>query len=411
MPVLNNIRTLYICPADGAHDDAGAIDDAALAWRDGRITWAGPAAELPGEYADDERHDAEEGIAIPGLVDCHTHLAFGGWRADEFAQRCAGATYLEIARAGGGIARTVEQTRAASEDELTERCRGFLKDMAALGVTTVECKSGYGLNLEDELKQLRVYRRLAGDSPLRIVPTFLGAHIMPPDYRDDREAYIRLLTEEVIPRIAEDGLAEFCDVFVEETAYTVDEARRILAAAREHGLRAKLHADQLSDSGGGALAAEFDAASADHLEYLSEDGRKAMADRGVVAVSLPLATTYLNQKPMDGRMMIDAGIPVAVATDFNPGSSPSFHLPLAMTLACIQQGMSPAESLRGATTVAARALGRASEVGSLEPGYAADFAVIGVESLNHWLYHFVANACRQTWASGRRIQNAGSPVS
>lgn len=400
MPVLENIRTLYTCPAGGAHDDVGAIDDAALAWRDGRVAWAGPAADLPPDFAGEERHDAGGGIVIPGLVDCHTHLAFGGWRADEFAQRCAGATYLEIAKAGGGIARTVEQTRAASEDELHERCCGFLKDMAALGVTTVECKSGYGLNVDDELKQLRVYRRLAGESPMRIVPTFLGAHIIPPDYREDRDAYIRLLTEELIPRIADEGLARFCDVFVEETAYTADEARRILAAAREHGLRAKLHADQLTDSGGGALAAEFDAASADHLEYLSEAGRRAMADKGVVAVSLPLATTYLNQKPMDGRAMIDAGIPVAVATDFNPGSSPSFHLPLAMTLACIQQGMSPAESLRGATTVAARALGMEEEAGSLAPGYPADFAVIGVTSLNQWLYHFVANACRLTAAAG-----------
>lgn len=402
MPVLENIRTLYTCPADGAHDEVGAVQDAALAWRDGKVAWAGTAAELPAEYRDEERLDAGSGIVIPGLVDCHTHLAFGGWRADEFAQRCMGTSYIEIARAGGGIARTVEQTRAASEDELMARCRGFLRDMASLGVTTVECKSGYGLNLEDELKQLRVYRRLSGESPLRLVPTFLGAHIIPPEYRDDRDAYIGLLTEEVIPRIAEEKLAVFCDVFVEETAYTAEEGRRILAAAREHGLRAKLHADQLSDSGGGALAAEFDAASADHLEYLSAEGARAMAEKGVVAVSLPLATTYLNQKPMNGRRMIDAGIPVAVATDFNPGSSPSFHLPLAMTLACVQQGMSPAESLRGATTVAARALGLESEVGSLAPGYAADFAVIGADSLNQWLYHFVANACHGTWAGGVR---------
>lgn len=408
MPVLTNIRTLYTCSSDAAHDDAGPIDDAVLAWRDGVISWTGPAADLPGEYAEAPRHDAKGGIVIPGLVDCHTHLAFGGWRADEFAQRCMGTSYIEIARAGGGIARTVEQTRSATEDELIERCRGFLEEMAALGVTTVECKSGYGLNLNDELKQLRVYRRLAGETPLRLVPTFLGAHIIPPEYRDDRDAYIRLLVEEVIPRIAEEQLAVFCDVFVEETAYTAEEGRRILAAAREHGLRAKLHADQLSDSGGGALAAEFDAASADHLEYLSDEGARAMAEKGVVAVSLPLATTYLNQKPMDGRRMLDAGIPVAVATDFNPGSSPSFHLPLAMTLACIQQGMSPAESLRGATTVAARALGMESRVGSLAPGYSADFAVIGADSLNQWLYHFVANACRGTWAGGERIRPADS---
>lgn len=406
MTVLTNIRTLYTCPADGAHDDVGAVDDAALAWRDGRVAWVGPARDLPAEFADDERHDARGGIVVPGLVDCHTHLAFGGWRADEFAQRCMGTSYIEIARAGGGIARTVEQTRAATEDELLERCRGFLADMSALGVTTVECKSGYGLDLENELKQLRVYRRLAADAPQHIVPSFLGAHIVPPEYREDRDAYIRLLTDEIMPRIAEEELARFCDVFVEETAYSVEEGRRILTAAREHGMRAKLHADQLSDSGGGALAAEFDAVSADHLEYLSDEGVRAMAEKGVVAVSLPLATTYLDQKPMDGRRMIDAGVPVAVATDFNPGSSPSFHLPLAMTLACVQQGMSPAEALRGATTVAARAVGMEREVGSLMPGFSADFAVIGTGSLNQWHYHFVANACRQTWIRGSRVHPA-----
>lgn len=406
MPVLTNIRTLYTCPPGGAQHEVGAVEDAALAWRDGEIAWAGPVREMPAEFADEQRHDADGALVVPGLVDCHTHLAFGGWRADEFEMRCRGDSYLDIAKAGGGIARTVAQTREATEDSLLERCCGFLRDMAALGVTTVECKSGYGLDLENELKQLRVYRRLSREGPLTIVPTFLGAHIVPPEHRDDRQAYIRLLTDELIPRIARENLARFCDVFVEETAYTVEEARTILEAAKSHSLRAKLHADQLSDSGGGALAAEFDAASADHLEYVSDDGIRAMADKGVVAVSLPIATTYLRQKPLDGRRMIDAGVPVAVATDFNPGSSPSFHLPLAMTLACIEQGMTPAESLRGATAVAARALGLEDRNGSLAPGYAADFALIDAPSLNHWMYHFTANACRETWAQGARVHEA-----
>jgi len=406
MPVLTNIARLHTCPPDAAQGELGAIDDAALAWKDGVISWVGPAADLPAEHDDGERLDAGGGLVVPGLVDCHTHLAFGGWRADEFEMRCRGDSYLDIARAGGGIACTVEQTRAASEEELAERCRGFLRDMAALGVTTVECKSGYGLNLDDELKQLRVYRRLAAEGPQRIVATFLGAHIVPPEYREDRDAYIRLLIEQVIPRIAEERLAEFCDVFVEETAYTVEEARRILQAAKEHGLRAKLHADQLSDSGGGELAAEFDAVSADHLEYVTETGIRAMSDAGVVAVSLPLATTYLRQKPLDGRRMIEAGVPVAVATDFNPGSSPSFHLPLAMTLACVEQGMTPAESLSGATVMAARAVGLQGTAGSLVAGSAADVAVIDAPSVNQWLYHFTANACRMTIAGGEVIYRA-----
>lgn len=406
MPVLTHIKTLYTCPPDAPQHDVGAVHDAALAWRDGEIAWAGKSSELPSEFATEESHDAEGTLVIPGLVDCHTHLAFGGWREDEFEMRCRGDSYLDIAKGGGGIARTVEQTRGASEEELLQRCCGFLREIAALGVTTVECKSGYGLDLENELKQLRVYKALAAESPLRIVPTFLGAHIVPPEYRDNRAEYIRLLTQEIIPRVAEEQLARFCDVFVEETAYTAEEAREILSAAREHGLRAKLHADQLSDSGGGALAAEFDAASADHLEYVSDAGVKAMAEKGVVAVSLPLATTYLRQKPLDGRRMIDAGVPVAVATDFNPGSAPSFHLPLAMTLACIEQAMTPAESLRGATTVAAKALGLEHECGSLLPGYAADFALIQAPSLNHWLYHYRANACRMTVAGGEIIHRA-----
>lgn len=405
MPVLTDIKTLYTCPPDASPDDAGAIDDAAMVWHKDRIVWVGPAADLPGRYKREDRLDGHGCIAVPGLVDCHTHLAFGGWRADEFAMRCRGDSYLDIARAGGGIARTVSQTREASEADLLARCKRFLKGMTALGVTTVECKSGYGLDLDTELKQLRVYRQLGADSRVRIVPTFLGAHIVPPDYRDDRDAYIALLTDEVLPRIAEDGLARFCDVFVEETAYTADEARRILSAAREHGLRAKLHADQLNDCGGGELAAEFNAVSADHLEYISEDGIEALADKGVVAVSLPLATTYLRQKPLDGRRLLDAGVPVAVATDFNPGSAPSYHLTLAMTLACIEQGMSPSESLRGATTIAARALDLQSEAGSLLPDYRCDFALINAPDVNHWLYHFTPSACRITVAGGEVVHH------
>lgn len=275
--------------------------------------------------------------------------------------------------------------------------------MRRLGVTTVECKSGYGLDRETELRILRLYRRLALSQPSRIVSTYLGAHVVPPEYRDRREEYIALVIGEMIPRIAREQLAECCDVFVEKSAFTIDEARAILAAGAAAGLRPKLHADQLTDGGGAALAAEVGAVSADHLEHASDAGIRAMARAGVVAVSLPLATLYLNQPPLAARRFIEAGVPVAVATDFNPGSAPSFHLPMAMTLACTMQRMTPGEVLKGATIIAARAIGREAEVGSLEVGKRADFAVIDAPGVTHWLYHLEANACRETVIGGKTV--------
>ncbi len=406
MPVLTDIATLATCRADGAQADLHPVRDAALVWQGDTIRWTGPASEVPGEFADEERQSAGGRLVIPGLVDCHTHLAFGGWRADEFAQRIAGADYLDIARAGGGIASTMRATRAATEADLAERAAGFLAEMRTLGVTTVEAKSGYGLSAEDELKTLRAYRRLAESQPTRIVPTLLGAHIVPPEFADDRDGYLRLLTETVIPAAAASGLARFCDVFVEETAFSPDEARAVFAAGTAHGLRPKLHADQLSDTGGAGLAAEVGAVSADHLEYVSAEGIRAMAAAGVVAVSLPLATLYLNVRPLPARRLIGAGVPVAVATDFNPGSAPSYNLPLAMLLACTVQRMTPAESLKGATVIASRAIGMDTTVGSLEAGKRADFAVIDAPDVNHWLYHFRPNACLRTVIGGATVWSA-----
>jgi imidazolonepropionase len=296
---------------------------------------------------------------------------------------------------------TVRQTRTADEEELTERARGFLQRMLALGVTTVECKSGYGLEVEAELKLLRVYRRLSREQPIRIVPTFLGAHVIPPEYRDNREGYLDLLIREMIPSVARERLATSCDVFVEESAFTVDEARRILQAARAAGLATRLHADQLSSGGGAELAAELGALSADHLECVSGRGIRALAEAGVVAVSLPIATLYLGQAPMPARRLIDAGVPVAVATDFNPGSAPSYHLPLALSLACTLQRMTPGESLKGATLYAARALGVEREAGSLEAGKRADFLVLDAPDVNHWLYHFQPNATLMVMIAGK----------
>lgn len=372
-----------------------------MAWDEGGvIRWVGPEKELPSEYRRAERLDAGGRLVIPGLVDCHTHLAFAGWRADEFDQRIRGRSYLDIARTGGGIMSTVRQTRAASEADLVQRAGRFLQQMLALGVTTVECKSGYGLDPDSELKLLRVYRRLASEQPVRVVPTFLGAHMIPPEFRDNRAGYIDLLVNRMIPALVKEKLAVSCDAFVEDSAFSVAEARRILRAGQDSGLSARLHADQLTSGGGAELAAELGALSADHLEHISENGVRAMAAKGVVAVSLPLASLYLDQPPMPARRLIESGVSVAVATDFNPGSAPSFHLPLALTLACTLQHMTPTEALKGATIYASRAVGLEDEVGSLEKGKAADFALIDASDVNHWIYHFRSNACVMTVISG-----------
>lgn len=405
MPVLRHIGLLATCPADGGQTGLGTIPDAALVWEDGRLSWVGAEAELPPEFhtRGPDDLDANGRLVVPGLVDCHTHLAFGGWRADEFIRRIRGASYLEIAEAGGGILATVHATRAASEQELLGRCQRFLREVVRLGVTTVECKSGYGLESESELKQLRVYRRLADEGPLRIVPTFLGAHTVPPEHRPKREGYVQLLVEEMLPEIAGQDLARFCDIFVEEGAFTPDEARRILGAARALGLGLKLHVDQLTDAGGAALAAELGAVSADHLEQVSSPGIRALSEVATVAVTLPFSSLYLDQKPAPARRLIEAGVPVAVATDFNPGTAPSYHLPLALTLACLRQRMTPAEALKGATLYAARAVGLEHEVGSLEPGKRADFTLIDAPDVETWLYHLRPNACRMTVVRGEVV--------
>lgn len=403
MPVLVNIATLATCHAQGGQDSIGSIDDAALVWTGERIRWVGHAADLPPAFAGEARVDAKGRLVIPGLVDCHTHLAFAGSRAREIAARLRGASYVEIARAGGGIQRTVDETRATSAADLAAHARAHLWNMAALGVTTVECKSGYGLDVDTELRLLDVYRQLDIEGPLRLAPTCLAAHVVPREYRSDRAAYVRLITEELLPVVAERRLACFCDAFVEDAAFTVDEARTVLTRARTLGLGAKLHADQLSDGGGAALAAEVAAVSADHLEQVSAEGITKMAAAGVTAVSLPLAALYLRQQPMLARRLIDAGVPVAVATDFNPGTAPTHHLPLALLLACTMQHMTAGEALKGATLVAARAIGLEQEIGSLEAGKSADFAIIDASDHVEWIYHFRSNACLATYVRGRCV--------
>ncbi|WP_419948631.1 imidazolonepropionase [Candidatus Palauibacter sp.] len=400
MPRLENIGCLATCASPSQQDDIGLVRDAALVWRDDLVRWAGPAAALPPEYLEEPAWDAGGRLVIPGLVDAHTHLAFGGWRAGEFADRIRGRGYLEIAADGGGIASTVRATRALDEATLLQRAGRFLSEMVSLGITTVEAKSGYGLDLETELTLLRVYRRLDKRGPARIVPTCLAAHVVPREWAADRAGYVDLVVDEILPAVAAEGLADFVDVFVEDGAFSADEARRICARGRALGLRAKLHVDQLSGGGGAELAAEVEAVSADHLECVSEAGIAALAEARVVAVTLPLATLYLDQAPPPARALIDAGVAVAVASDFNPGTAPSYHLPFALTLACARQRMTPAEALKGATRYAARAVGLEGTVGSLQPGAAADFALIDAPDVEHWLYHLRPNACTATVIGG-----------
>ncbi|MFN2374132.1 MAG: imidazolonepropionase [Cyclonatronaceae bacterium] len=405
MPVLKNISALYTCPPDGGQHDVGEIRNAAMVWADGQIIWSGPEPDLPKIYKGYLTYDARGRMVIPGLIDCHTHLAFGGWRADEFEMRSLGRSYLDIAKAGGGILSSVDATRQAAPEKLLEKCRVLISHIVKLGVTTIEAKTGYGLDLDTELSVLRVYRQLNNIGLIEIIPTYLGAHTIPPEYSKDRRKYMRTIINTVLPMVNIEGSARFIDVFVEDSAFTADEARRILMAGMEFGLRAKVHADQLSACGGAELAAEVGAVSADHLERVTDQGIQRLSKTGVVAVSLPLASFYLKQPPLPARKLIDSKVPVAVATDFNPGSAPSWHLPLAMTMACTMQSMSPAEVLKGATAYAARAISVDDTLGSLQPGMQADFAIIDAPDVNHWLYHFRPNACVATYKKGRALHD------
>lgn len=357
----------------------GPVEDGIVAIRGGRIAYAGPRAEAPA-IAAAERIDCGGRWVTPGFIDCHTHLVFAGNRADEFARRLAGESYAEIARGGGGIAATVRATRTADEDTLLALALPRLDALLAEGVTTVEVKSGYGLDDETEMRQLRVARRLGQARRVSIAATYLGAHAVPPD--GDRAAYLDLVCERMIPRIAAERLADAVDVFQEGIAFSAGECDRVFRAARAAGLPVKSHADQLSDTGGAALAAAHGALSADHLEYANESGAAAMARAGTVAVILPGAFLMLNEtrKPPIAAFRA-AGVRMAVATDLNPGSSPIASPRVAATLACVLFGMTVEEVLRGMTIEAAHALGRAADIGSLEAGKAADLAIWSVESL------------------------------
>ena len=401
MPLLKNISILYTCRPDGGQAAVHPIKNAALAWNGVHIEWAGRESDLPEKYLQHEIYDAEGCIVIPGLIDCHSHLCFGGWRPDEFEMRVQGRSYLEIAKAGGGILSTVKETRKATEDELFDRASALLQNISKQGVATIECKSGYGLTLKDELKQLRVYQRLKSESRLTIISTFLGAHTLPPEFKNNRTAYIDLVVNEMIPAVADEKLADFCDVFVEDSAFTIEEARKILETGKQHGLLPKLHADQLTSGGGAELAAEVRAVSADHLEQISENGIEKMAETGVVGVALPIASLYTQQPYLNCRRLVDGGVDVAIATDFNPGSAPSFDLQLAMMLTCNHGRLTPSESLKAATYYAAKALNLQDKTGSLEKGKQADFILLDVPDINFWLYHFNRTTVKSCYVKGQ----------
>jgi len=382
------------------------VPDAAIAIHEGRIVAVGPRADIIRAHPARERVDGGGAVALPGFVDAHTHLAFMGERSEEFLERLKGVTYAEIAARGGGIRSTVRKTRAASAEELAQAALPRLDRMLAHGTTCAEAKTGYGLSPESEGKSLEAIERAARLHPVTLVPTFLGAHEIPDEHRHDREGYVRLLTDVMIPAAA--GRARFCDVFCEEGVFTVEESRRILNAGKKFGMRPKIHADEIAPTGGAELAAEVGAASADHLVACSPEGIARMAASGVVPVLLPGTSWFLKLKRRaPARAMAEAGLPLALATDCNPGSSPTESMSLAMSMACLELGLTPAEALVAATINAAHASGVAQERGSLEPGKVADVVLYEGDSWLSIAYHYGVSLVERVFVKGRLVYERG----
>ncbi|HYF93217.1 MAG TPA: imidazolonepropionase [Symbiobacteriaceae bacterium] len=400
-------------PRKGARmREAGVIQNGALAAYQGIIYDVGTTEEVLARVQTGPTTrvvDARGRAVVPGFVDPHTHLCFAGDRADEFAMRLQGATYTEIAARGGGIMSTVRATRQATGPALLDLGMKRLDALALTGTTTVEVKSGYGLTTPDELKMLQAIRGMAVRHPLDIVPTFMGAHELAPEYKQDREGYIRLICEEMLPMVAADpGLAAFCDIFTEKGVFTVDESRRILQRAKQLGMRLKVHADELSDLGGAALAAEMGAVSADHLLFANDANLAAMAKAGVVAVCLPgTAFCLMNVPYANARKMIDVGCYVAIASDFNPGSCPAYSIPFIITLACMHMKLDPSEALAAATINAALAIGMETKVGSLEPGKQADALILDAPSHRHIPYKMGQGCVSTVIKRGRLLVEEG----
>ena len=385
--------------------DLGIIPDGGLLAADGKITRVGRTPEIKKLcQRDTEVVDARGCAVLPGFVDAHTHLVFAGNRLEDFESRARGETYEQIAKRGGGIQTTVQATRAATEDDLfalaKKRATWFLQD----GTTTIEAKSGYGLTLEDELKILRVIRRVGSETPLETVPTFLGAHAFPPEFRENHAGYISVVIDKMLPAIEREKLAECCDIFCEQNYFGVEDSRRILTAAKHRGLTLRMHVDQLTNGGGAELAAELGAITADHLEQTGADGIRALAKAGVQPVLLPGSVYALGSKKYpDARAMIDAGLAVVVATDFNPGSSPSASMPMVLSLAVTQMRMSPAEAITAATVNAAASLDRIDKIGSLEQGKLANFVIYDCDDYREPAYWFGVSLVRDVFVHGKRV--------
>jgi imidazolonepropionase len=390
----------------------GIIKDDALLIRDGLIAAVGPQAKVEAipEARAAEKLDVGGRVLLPGFVDSHTHLIHAASRAEEYELKIAGASYEEIARKGGGILNSVKKLRAATSEALKKRARAALREFAAHGTTTIETKSGYGLDVAAELKTLRLHRELSAEQPLDIISTFLGAHMVPAEFQkkpDGAAQYVRLLVEKLIPEVAEQKLAEFCDVFCDRGAFTREQSREILEAGKENGLGPRLHAEQLSRTGATQLAVELGAASCDHLEHINGADIAALGKSRTTATLLPGCDFHLGLKQYaPARALIDAGAIVSLATDYNPGTSPTLSMPMILSLACTQLRMTPAEAITGATINAAYALGREKQIGSLEVGKLADIAVFDVEDYREIPYYFGVNKCWMTLKKGTVVHQA-----
>ena len=379
------------------------LKDAAIAVEDGIIREITEDGKLPeGEF--DQEIDAEGKLATPGFVDGHTHLVFGGYRQNEIPMKLAGAGYLDILRAGGGILDTVRKTREASFEELYAKSEGFLDEMLNMGITTCEAKSGYGLDMENELKMLEVIKALGEKHPMDVVPTFMGAHAIPPEYEGRGDEYIEMLCSEVIPEVRKRGLAEFCDVFCEDSVFNAEQSRKYMEKAREYGFELKIHADEIEDIGGSRLAGELEAVSAEHLIAAGESGMDSMAAGGTTAMLLPATSFYLGKTYAPARTMIDKGIPVAIASDFNSGSCPSLNLQLAVNLGYLRYKMTPEEILTAVTINPACAINRGDLVGTIEEGKQADIVIWDAPDFEMLCYRFGSNLADKIIKKGELIK-------
>ncbi len=382
----------------------GVIPDGAIGINGTTIGWVGTTREIPDEWEEAQWIDQSGLIALPGLIDSHTHPVFAGQRADEFEARLQGKTYLEIAQGGGGILKTVSATRSVSFDDLFLLAESRILESMRFGVTTMEAKSGYGLTTASEIKSLEVLKALNEDLPVDILPTFMGAHDIPPEYKGKTEDYVDLVCNEMIPAVAESGLAQFCDVFCEQGYFSVAQSRRILETGLKYGLSPRIHAEEFSDLEGAIMAVELGAYSADHLLHLSDKGVHLLAESDTVATLLPGTAFYLRLKDYaPARKLLDAGATVALATDFNPGSCMSQNIQLMMTLGCLQMGMLPHEAIRAVTLNAAKALGKSHDRGSLTVGKRADIALFSLSTYHELLYHLGMNFLSQLWIEGEPV--------